>query len=78
MGTTTLQWTWIVSDPKICGGELCIKGTRVPIHLILDHIAAGDTFDDILKAYPQITKAGIQEALQYASLAVQEEIISVS
>ncbi|MBI4063268.1 MAG: DUF433 domain-containing protein [Elusimicrobia bacterium] len=72
-----MQWKWIVSDPKICGGEPCVKGTRVPIHLILDHLAAGDSFEEILKAYPQIKKPAIQEAVQYASLAVQEEILPV-
>lgn len=71
----TQSWQWIVSDPKICGGEPCIKGTRIAVHLVLDHIAAGDTFDDLLKAYPQISKPAIQEALEYASQAVREEIL---
>ena len=69
------SWKWIVSNPKICGGEPCIKGTRVAVHLVLDHIAAGDSFDDILKAYPQLSRPAIQEAVEYASLAVQQEIL---
>lgn len=71
----TQSWKWIVSNPKVCGGEPCIKGTRVPIHLVLDSIAAGDSFDDILKAYPQLSRGAIQEAVEYASLAVQQEIL---
>ncbi len=71
----TQTWKWIVSNPKICGGEPCIKGTRIPVHLLLDHLAAGDSFDDILKAYPQLTKVAVQEAIEYASLAVREEIL---
>lgn len=64
----------IASNPKICGGEPCIKGTRVAIHVILDHLAAGDSFDEIARAYPQVSKADIREAVEYASLAVREEI----
>lgn len=71
----THRWKWIASDPKICGGEPCIKGTRIAVHLVLDHLAAGDSFDGILKAYPQITKPALQEAVEYASLAVREEIL---
>ena len=71
----TQTWKWIASNPKICGGEPCVKGTRVAIHLLLDHLAAGDSIDDILKAYPQLTKAAVQEAIEYASLAVREEIL---
>ena len=66
---------YITVDKTIMSGAPVIKGTRIPIHLVLDHIAAGDSFDDVLKAYPQINKAAIQEAIEYASLAVQEEIL---
>ncbi|MEE9214520.1 MAG: DUF433 domain-containing protein [Thermodesulfobacteriota bacterium] len=40
----------IVSDPKVCGGEPCIKGTRIPVHVILSHIAAGEehSLEDIV------------------------------
>lgn len=74
----TQTWKWIASNPKICGGEPCIKGTRVPVHLVLDHLAAGDSFDDILKAYPQLSRPAVQEAVEYASLAVREEILPLS
>lgn len=65
----------ISADPKICGGEPCLKGTRIPVHLILDHLAGGDSLEDILKAYPQLTKRAIQEAVRYASFRIQEELI---
>ena len=39
----------IVSDPKICSGKPCIKGTRIPVHIILDLLAAGENFDGIKK-----------------------------
>ncbi|MDO8744643.1 MAG: DUF433 domain-containing protein [Candidatus Brocadiaceae bacterium] len=39
----------IVIDPKICSGKPCIKGTRIPVHIILDLLAAGEDFDGIKK-----------------------------
>jgi uncharacterized protein (DUF433 family) len=43
-----------------------IKGTRIPVSVILDQIAAGDSWDDILNGYPELAKEGIQAALLYA------------
>ena len=51
----------IVSDPNICGGEPCIKGTRIPVHIILSHLAADDDFETILNNFPRITKEDIKK-----------------
>ncbi len=65
----------IVVDPNICGGEPCIKGTRIPVHIILSHLAAGDDFDTILKNFPRLTIEDIKACLEYASyLATEKEI----
>jgi len=63
----------IVSDPKICSGKPCIKGTRIPVHIILDLLAAGENFDGIKKAYPNIIEEDIRACLSYASLLADEE-----
>ena len=63
----------IVSDPKICSGIPCIKGTRIPVHIILDLLAAGENFDGIKKAYPNIIEEDIRACLSYASLLADEE-----
>jgi uncharacterized protein (DUF433 family) len=57
----------IVSDPKICGGFACIKGTRVPVYVILDFLAGGNSIDEVLKEFPQLTKEDILEAIEYFS-----------
>lgn len=56
-------------DPKICHGKPCIKGTRIPIFVILDALAAGMTYEEISEDYPPITSDDIKAALQYAALS---------
>jgi len=63
----------IVSDPNICSGKPCIRGTRIPVHIILDLLAAGESFDGIKKAYPNITDEDIRACLSYASMLADEE-----
>ena len=53
-------------DPHILRGKPCIKGTRIPVALILGYVAAGETTDEILREYPDITAEDIVACLQYA------------
>jgi len=64
----------IVSDPNICSGKPCIKGTRIPVHIILDLFAAGDDFAGIKKAYPNISDDDIRACLRYAAMLADEEV----
>lgn len=66
----------IISDLNICGGEPCIAGTRIPVHVILSHLAAGDDYEIILKNFPRIIMEDIQACLEYASfLATEKEMV---
>jgi len=65
-------------DPKICHGKPCIKGTRIPIFVILDALAAGMTYEEISKDYPPVTSDDIKAALQYAALLANEEEVVLS
>jgi len=56
-----------MSDPDICGGELCARGTRVFVTTILDSLAEGATRDEILRSYPSLKPEHIQAALAYAA-----------
>ena len=67
----------IVSDPAICGGEACIKGTRVPVHVILSHLAAGENYETILKNFPRLTIEDIKACLEYASFLATEKFAAV-
>jgi uncharacterized protein (DUF433 family) len=53
-------------DPQICHGKPCIKGTRIPVFVILDALAAGMTDQEIIKEYPPVTEEDIRAALLYA------------
>ena len=66
----------IIVDPKIMVGKPVIKGTRVPVDAILQRIAEGMTFVEILQDYPNITRDDIKAALEYsASLVRGDDII---
>ena len=54
-------------DPGVCNGKPVIKGTRIPVSVILDQIAAGEPWDALLSGYPELQKEDIQAALNYAS-----------
>jgi len=57
-------------DPAIHHGDPCVAGTRVPVSIIVGSIAAGDSFEQILRSYPQLTGEDIQAALLFAAEAV--------
>ena len=65
----------IVSDPDICGGEPCIKGTRIPVHIVLSHLAAGENYDTILKHFPRLIKEDILACLEYAVFLSTEKMV---
>jgi uncharacterized protein (DUF433 family) len=66
----------LTRDPDVCGGELCAKGTRVMVTVILDNLADGLGPAEILASYPTLTDAHIRAALSYAAdLARQEQLL---
>jgi len=64
-------------DPTICHGKPCIKGTRVWVSLIVDNLAAGSTEDEILEAYPSLTKEDIRAALAHAAEMTRERYVDI-
>jgi uncharacterized protein (DUF433 family) len=60
----------IVVDVAIHHGDPCIKGSRVPVSIIVGSIADGDTFQQLIEAYPRLTADDIKAALKFAAEAV--------
>ncbi|MDP3723304.1 MAG: DUF433 domain-containing protein [Candidatus Omnitrophota bacterium] len=63
----------ITVEPHKLGGQACIRGLRIPVHLILDLLAAGETPEAILRDYPDLELADIHEAIDYAAWLAREE-----
>lgn len=57
-------------DPRVCNGKPVIKGTRIPITVILEQLAEGKTWESILSGYPELTRDDIHAALQYARASI--------
>jgi uncharacterized protein (DUF433 family) len=60
-------------NPKILGGKPVIKGTRIPVYLILELLSAGYDFKRIITAYPTLTEEDIKAAVNYAAQIVKNE-----
>ena len=64
-----MQVSWrneIVSTPDVLRGKPRIKGTRIPVSLILGYLAAGTTYDEIIKEFPDLNREQIEACLDYA------------
>ena len=67
-----MNWRERISiDPKIHHGKPCIKGTRVPVSVIVGSIADGDTPEQIMQSWPQLTAEDITAALKFAAKAAE-------
>lgn len=66
------------TDPAILGGQVCIKGTRIPVTLILDALAAGDTAEELLRGYPTLAREDIAAALAYGARLAHERILPLA
>ena len=53
-------------NPRVCNGKPVIKGTRIPVSVILERLAEGESWDQILSGLPELTRDDIHAALDYA------------
>lgn len=53
----------IESRPDVMMGKPCVKGTRIPVYLLLEMVAAGESYERILAAYPQLTEDDLRACL---------------
>lgn len=67
----------IDSDPAVCHGRVCIRGTRVPVSVVLDNLAAGLTPEAIVVDYPSLSVDDIRAAQAYAAQLAREHIIEI-
>ena len=64
----------IVTNPQIMHGKPVVKGTRIPVYIVLNLMASGLDTKGILEEYPDLTKEDVLACLEYASHLAQEEV----
>jgi uncharacterized protein (DUF433 family) len=67
------QYQWIEANPQVMMGKPVFKGTRIPVDLVLEKLAAGETTEQILESHPRLTAEAIHEALLFAAELVRGE-----
>jgi uncharacterized protein (DUF433 family) len=71
-----MKWqNYITVKPNVCHGNVCIKGTRVMVSVVLDNLAEGLSVDEILKSYPSLSREAILAAISYAAELARERVI---
>jgi uncharacterized protein (DUF433 family) len=63
----------VTTDPQVCHGKPCIRGTRVLVSVVLDNLSDGLTAAEIVEEYPALTPGDVRAALGYASELAREE-----
>lgn len=66
---------WI--DPERMHGTPCMRGTRVPVHVVLDNLAAGEAVETILREYPSLRPEHIPAAIAYAAAIAHARVVPI-
>jgi uncharacterized protein (DUF433 family) len=72
---TAEQLELISTDPRVMHGQAVIVGTRVPVSVILDCLAAGMTAEEITAEYPTVTAVGVRAAAAYGAALAREDLL---
>ncbi|MCZ7663158.1 MAG: DUF433 domain-containing protein [Thermoleophilia bacterium] len=65
----------ITADPQTCHGKARIRGTRIPVAVVLDNLAAGLSVEEILVEYPSLQAEDVRAAIAYAADIARERVI---
>jgi uncharacterized protein (DUF433 family) len=67
----------ITVDPAVCHGKACLRGTRVPVSVVLDNLAGGLSSEEICSSYPSVTPDAVRAAIAYAAELTRERVVSI-
>ena len=67
---------YLISDPEVCHGQVTFRGTRITVDAALAMLSQGYTIDQLLKGWPELTRAAIEEAIGLASRALQQQYVA--
>ena len=65
----------IESNPEVMQGKPVVVGTRITVELILEELGGGGTIEDLLDAYPKLTREGVLAALKFAAEALRADVV---
>jgi uncharacterized protein (DUF433 family) len=68
----------ITSDPMVCRGQATVRGTRIPVSVVLDCLAAGMTTAEIVTQYPTLTEPAVLAAAAYGAELARDEFLPLS
>lgn len=72
-----MRFERITVNPGVATGKACIRDLRFPVSRLLGLLASGETRESILKAYPYLDAADIDEALRYAAFLAEDETVEL-
>jgi len=64
-------------DSKVCHGQACIKGTRIPVYQIVRMLANGDTIENLIEEYPSLKRKDILACLEYTASLAEEQVTPI-
>lgn len=71
-----MNWRDLVSaDPQVMRGAVCFRGTRIPVSVVLDNLAADETAEAVLAEYPALQAQHIRAAIGSAAELARERIV---
>lgn len=73
-----MRFERITADSRVCTGKPCIRGLRFPVARLLGLLAAGESRESILRAYPYLESADIDEVLRYAAFLAEDETLELA
>ena len=78
-GIVTVEMLAHISvDPLIVHGQACLKGTRIPVSIVLDCLGDGMTIDEIVRQYPSLTAVDVRAAAAYGAALAREEVLPLA
>lgn len=73
-----MNWhQYIESNTDVCHGAACVKGTRIPVSVVLDNLAAGMLPEEIILSYPSLTAEAIRASIAYAAELSHERLVAI-
>jgi uncharacterized protein (DUF433 family) len=74
----TMAWSdRISSDPAICGGVPCVKGTRIMVSVVLQNLAGGMAAERIIQSYPRLTVDDVRACLEFAAELASDRVLNL-